>query len=907
MAVYNCEPYLRETLDSIVNQNVEEFYEYVDGKPTNRKIPFEEIVQVIMVDDGSKDSSGAICDEYAAAHSNFFAVHKPNGGVASARNEGLKHVEGKYMNFMDSDDVFSEDVFVQMYRFFETHYDETDVITMPLQFFDGVEGPHWQNYKFSNVARVVDLFDRYDSPLMFVNASFFKSEYKDKVLFDGKLVCGEDIKYICTVLSEKMHLGLVPYCYYGYRRRSSGEESLVQSSKKKYGWYFDYLDHLTEWGVQFAKEKWGYIPYYFQNILVCDLQWRFLNEYEETAMVVLGPEKYEEYKAKLYASLKHFDDRIILGMRNIWKEHKHMMLAKKYGYQPERCVYPDDVCLRFQNTTYCWLSSCYTKIDFLRVRNGKLEVEGFTTLLGCEENDPVEVVLEVLEDGEEEARVIPCTAVNREVTTYRLDEPLMPGFAFKASVPLDVIKSASIKVVCRVWGCNIVKKDIRYGKFCPACTEIENSFYYEDGYMLQVQKQQMILKKASKSEKRKQQRAFYKELWKCGHLGTKKAFFARRALSWYKFFHRKPIWLIADRQTKAGDNGEAFFRYLKESGFKGAKCYFVVHNEDDAKKLKSVGKVVSSKSRRYKMLYLASDKIISSHTDDAVIYPFFNYSYNYCDIFAKKDFIFLQHGVTGNDISRWINRYNYDAKGFVCAAKPEYDSIVQNANYAYTDREVWLTGFARFDRLYRDEKKYITVMPTWRLFLTDKLDLQTGFWTMSPKFMGSEYFRFYNALLNDERLLTAAKQYGYTICYMAHPVVMNGGNAFDHHKDVIFFTDKDEYRDVYAHSDLILTDYSSAVFDFAYLRKPVVYAQFDYQEFFSGAHSLTKGYFDYERDGFGEVVYDLDSTVDTLIDYMKNGCTLKDEYRERIDNFFAFDDQNNCQRILNKILEMNEK
>ena len=84
---------------------------------------------------------------------------------------------------------------------------------------------------------------------------------------------------------------------------------------------------------------------------------------------------------------------------------------------------------------------------------------------------------------------------------------------------------------------------------------------------------------------------------------------------------------------------------------------------------------------------------------------------------------------------------------------------------------------------------------------------------------------------------------------------------------------------------------------------PPRFTQFDSEEFFKGEHTYTKGYFDYERDGFGEVEYDLDSTVDRIIEYMENGCRLKDKYRERMDSFFAFDDQNNCRRVFGKLTE----
>ena len=97
------------------------------------------------------------------------------------------------------------------------------------------------------------------------------------------------------------------------------------------------------------------------------------------------------------------------------------------------------------------------------------------------------------------------------------------------------------------------------------------------------------------------------------------------------------------------------------------------------------------------------------------------------------------------------------------------------------------------------------------------------------------------------------------------------------------------------------------MFDFAYLKKPVVYAQFDREEFFSGEHVYVKGYFDYERDGFGEVETDLDGTVDRLIEYMRNDCRLKDEYRARIDAFFAYHDRDNCRRVYEKLLELQAK
>lgn len=83
--VYNTEKYLRRCLDSIVAQTYKDY-------------------ECILVDDGSTDDSGMICDKYAAKDNRFKAIHKENGGTSSARNVGLENVNGKYICFCDADD-----------------------------------------------------------------------------------------------------------------------------------------------------------------------------------------------------------------------------------------------------------------------------------------------------------------------------------------------------------------------------------------------------------------------------------------------------------------------------------------------------------------------------------------------------------------------------------------------------------------------------------------------------------------------------------------------------------------------------------------------------------------------------------------------------------------------------------
>jgi len=105
--VYNVEDYLEETLLSVINQS----------------IGFINNIQIILVNDGSPDSSDLICKEYANKYpNNIKYIEKPNGGVSSARNTGIPYIEGKYVNFLDSDDKWDKHAFKHIYKFFEKQF-----------------------------------------------------------------------------------------------------------------------------------------------------------------------------------------------------------------------------------------------------------------------------------------------------------------------------------------------------------------------------------------------------------------------------------------------------------------------------------------------------------------------------------------------------------------------------------------------------------------------------------------------------------------------------------------------------------------------------------------------------------------------------------------------------------------
>ena len=100
--IYNVERYLEETINSVLKQTFTDF-------------------ELILVDDGSTDNSGKICDKYAQKDSRVKVIHKPNGGVSSARNAGVDNATGEFIGFVDSDDIISEVMYEGMINIAEKY------------------------------------------------------------------------------------------------------------------------------------------------------------------------------------------------------------------------------------------------------------------------------------------------------------------------------------------------------------------------------------------------------------------------------------------------------------------------------------------------------------------------------------------------------------------------------------------------------------------------------------------------------------------------------------------------------------------------------------------------------------------------------------------------------------------
>lgn len=369
---------------------------------------------------------------------------------------------------------------------------------------------------------------------------------------------------------------------------------------------------------------------------------------------------------------------------------------------------------------------------------------------------------------------------------------------------------------------------------------------------------------------------------------------------------KKKFYLFNDRLMYADDNAEQLFRYINQADKKMAKrCYFVLDKQSTKiKEIKKIGKVLIYKSWKHKVKYLNCRMIISSHASyyDRVYNPFDDKEMDIVKDLIHKKFVFLQHGVIASDLHKMLNRPQIIADLFITTTNKEWKDI-SSSKYMYNKNMVVCTGLSRFDKLKNERKKIILISPTWRSYLTD---VEYGD-TNKQVFENSMFYRYYKSLLENQFLIDKLKENGYTIFFLLHPVFAPYKNAFQsENNDIIKILETSDitYSQLFKECSMLITDYSSIHFDVAFLCKPILYYQFDKEEFFHSHYD--SGFFSFENDGFGDVIYSEEDMVNEIINYIENDCKIKEKYEERIKNTFKYLDRNNSKRIYEAIKNLDE-
>ena len=364
-------------------------------------------------------------------------------------------------------------------------------------------------------------------------------------------------------------------------------------------------------------------------------------------------------------------------------------------------------------------------------------------------------------------------------------------------------------------------------------------------------------------------------------------------------YSNKHIWVTFDKLYKGGDNGEYFYHYCQKRKGK-YKCYYIINkNAYDYKRLKDDKNVVTFKSLKEYLVVLNAEAIFATHAGCSNFMAFTKGKEKYFRDLFNYDVFCLQHGLTIQDIPQLQNRLRDNTKLYFCASKHEIINLSQD-KYDYNKDSLLLTGIARYDGLINKDKKQILITPTWR---HNMANIVTNVGSTRPyydDFKNTPYYKIYNSIINDKKLIDCAKKYDYKITYLLHPTLTAQIDDFDKNKYVNIFTvtEDQSYEKLLCESSLMVTDYSGVQYDFAYMKKPIIYFHTDELPNHYGS-----GEIDYEKEGFGPIVKTKEELIDLLCEKIKNDCENEDKYVDRCKDFFEFDDNNSCERIYNACIE----
>ena len=852
-AVFDVEPYLQDFIRSIEDQRV---------APAD--------LEIVAVDDGSTDDSLQLLRAWSG--SSRFRVQvltQPNAGQGAARNLGLEHASGEWINFADPDDMLDRDFLRVAAEFADAHPGIEVMAGKPFVFDEKVgrvTDTHHRRRQYRRGNRVVGLDAE---PNVFPGSSTVSLYRADRIRatglrFDPRIrpnfEDGHFASHYLLALEGAPRVGILRDARYIYRRRAAGTSTL-QRSLAHPGRFTAVLEHGYLEVLDAARERFGSVPEWLQHVVIYELSWYLSADEKITSDIELPAELLPRYHELFGEIVRRLDPEVVAShrarpLRLVWAD----ILA--HGYRPGAWHMPFvvrgklDRDMGLRRMAYRFTGARPTErfeVDGMEaaVAFGKVRAHRYYGRTVMEERIawiPEGDVVSVHLDGLPVA--VRARWDGRRRGNARRSPADQSGMAGGRGIGRWVLR--------RVWRVvrRVVRRNVRRVADLPI----------------------LALRLASRTSLLAGQ---YRDAW-----------------------------VLMDRVNNADDNAERLFEHLRANRPDINAWFTVAPTTVDYRRLRAAGepRLVAWGSWRWKLLMLNARWLVSSHADRDLVEP--------PELIRAArgrpwKFAFPQHGITKDDLSLWLNNREIDL--FVTSTQAELEAVAgDGTGYKVTSKETRMTGLPRFDRLLAKsqavpaaDRDLVIVAPTWRTRLTGAIDPQTQQRSVADAYWTSEYHASWMGILRSEAVAEAVRRRGWRLGFMPHPNLQPILDRLDlpTHVERLSFEGTD-VQGLYARCGLLVTDYSSVFFNLAYIDRPIVYFQFDRADMLRGGHMGRQGYFDYERDGFGPVVEILDAAVRTIAASIDSGPTPSPRYQARIDATFPVRDGRCCERVVAAIEEL---
>lgn len=736
------------------------------------------------------------------------------------------------------------------------------------------------------------------------NAAVFASRIFGERIFNTNIKYEYYQDYMMKLLLDNPVYGVVAGEQYNFLKPQE-DNALYHINSIYKDWYIDSLVDFLIPLMEYAQQKKGKIPLFISFYIMYYFQARFLANMNNRNKRAMTDNELKAYFVMVRHVLKNTNDGIILNKNRfpaIMYSLECAMMFKEIKdgtAELNRVLVEDkrDAILSINdeesNVFVSRLSAMHIGIHVLDYTDGELLLDGsFRNVFIAEE-------LNLYAEFNGKKYVLENN--DRYSLTKYFGISAYKKYTFHLELPLDSSKKVQkLKFFAKV-GSTVVPLNYSFlHHWAKLAVNPQDSYWCFNKYIAKhsADDKAIIIEKSSRGKKLKSELKFLPQLFR----ESKKYFLFRLLYDvTIPFFKKKKIWLMYDKLYKGGDSCEYLYRATAKNNDGITKYYIIDKNTSDYKALKADGyKPVATRSLKHRLAFLHSDIVLITNSN---LFPFNGYNMDrsrFIRGLCNFGSMCLQHGLTVQKCAMAQQRIIDNTKMYFIASKYEKGNLEHHAyNYKGFDI-IKLTGIGRYDGLINNDKKQILLSPTWRMYnampVTSSEGVQREY---NPEFKHTVYFKIYNDLINNEKLLSCAKKNGYKIKYLLHPILSSQLEDFTpgDGAEVIASVGDLSYEKILTESSLMVTDYSGVQFDFAYMKKPLVY----FHPSQLPAH-YDDGCFFYDTMGFGDICTESDQLVNTLCSYMENGCKMSQKYIDRVNDFYNFDDHNNCERIYKEIL-----
>lgn len=896
--------------------------------------------QILFLNPGTA-ADGAIRQAAASLDIRFQSVDVMGMEIGAAYNEGLKEAEGEFVSFLLASSFFSQGTYGALLALPES--DTEPLLAVRPEYLDLSRKPGVYALKPS-VSGPKDATAEPNDILPVLQAFLIRREFLADTRFRENLheeACLEMILRLTDKNEGKFFYSDKHTCCY---REPLENMALTTNLSTKRWWYEDSVrNFLIPFLDEMSARHEGTVPEYLQRAAYYLICCKYKCNLSGRDKFMLNASEYEVFFDLCCQMLAHVDNEIIFNYRILsWRplpralrlrllKGKAALTGHTVSFQENQgivqCLFLNADGRSLDSRKNCPevspenadtddgihgssvivgdLNKSPFDIKIIDYKNGQLMIDGFYEGAAFLDEEPFEVFAALIQ-GSKIYRKLPLARTE----VYDLLQCFGVTYARKYGIHLEI----PVRDLCGTGkGLAFYLKYKKTQVRLPLGFSTLNSrllWYSQKSYWLFADEKYMLTRKdkALYVRENSKGRLFWQEAMFLAVLMIQKNFVRTltcvpmRLFYWIMRPHykKKRIWVAFDKLYKAGDNGEYMFRYCQKQN-DDIDCYYVINKDAiDCKRLKKEypKRILYANSWKCRLICLYAEAILATHAGTPSFIGLSGSRQKYLRNLFHADNICIQHGLSVQNIASFQNRLYANTKLYCCASPFELNNIAQPI-YGYQPEMLKMTGLARYDGLKDKEQNQILITPTWRknVVQTKGVGMHNDH---SSTFRDTAYFRIYNSLINDPKLIECAKKYGCRIIFLLHPAMSAQIDDYDKNDyvELVQATGDMNYEQILTESSLMVTDYSGVQYDFAYQRKPLVYYHPD---------ELPPHYHDsglnYETMGFGPICTSHGQLIDCLCGYIQNGCQTEEKYRKRADNFFAFSDFNNCARIYREVLK----